>query len=248
MRKLFAALGACALMAALSGSAHAAFVISSAPGPFSGGATNTQGDIAFDGLPTLNLYTGTTNIHTGPVPATYGNAPAMLGGVTFSGGAIIVNNAPGTAAGISATPAGDTTNYMSILGGKSETLTFTGGSKNTFGLYWGSIDAYNEIQFFSGATSVADYFGNTLNAVPPVGSNGDQTSLTTNAYILFTGLSFDKVVLSSSTNSFEFDNVYAASRVGGVPEPSTWAMMVLGFAGIGFMAYRRKSKPALMAV
>jgi len=33
-----------------------------------------------------------------------------------------------------------------------------------------------------------------------------------------------------------------------VPEPSTWAMMILGFAGIGFMAYRRKFKPALMAV
>jgi hypothetical protein len=31
-----------------------------------------------------------------------------------------------------------------------------------------------------------------------------------------------------------------------VLEPSTWAMMLLGFAGIGFMAYRRKSKPALM--
>jgi hypothetical protein len=32
-----------------------------------------------------------------------------------------------------------------------------------------------------------------------------------------------------------------------VPEPSTWAMMILGFAGVGVMAYRRKSKPALMA-
>jgi hypothetical protein len=32
-----------------------------------------------------------------------------------------------------------------------------------------------------------------------------------------------------------------------VPERSTWAMMILGFAAIGFMAYRRKSKPALMA-
>jgi hypothetical protein len=33
--------------------------------------------------------------------------------------------------------------------------------------------------------------------------------------------------------------------VGGVapvPEPSTWAMLILGFAGIGFMAYRRKSQ------
>jgi hypothetical protein len=28
--------------------------------------------------------------------------------------------------------------------------------------------------------------------------------------------------------------------VGAVPERSTWAMMILGFAGVGFMAYRRK--------
>ncbi|MEH2517331.1 hypothetical protein V1279_002904 [Bradyrhizobium sp. AZCC 1610] len=28
--------------------------------------------------------------------------------------------------------------------------------------------------------------------------------------------------------------------VGAVPEPSTWAMMILGFAGVGFLAYRRK--------
>jgi hypothetical protein len=34
--------------------------------------------------------------------------------------------------------------------------------------------------------------------------------------------------------------------VAAVPEPSTWAMMILGFAGIGFMAYRRKHNgPAL---
>jgi len=30
-----------------------------------------------------------------------------------------------------------------------------------------------------------------------------------------------------------------------VPEPSTWAMMILGFAGVGFMAYRRKAKAAM---
>jgi hypothetical protein len=30
------------------------------------------------------------------------------------------------------------------------------------------------------------------------------------------------------------------SAVGGVPEPSTWAMMILGFAAVGFMAYLRK--------
>jgi hypothetical protein len=31
-----------------------------------------------------------------------------------------------------------------------------------------------------------------------------------------------------------------------VPEPATWAMLILGFAGIGFMAYRRKSKPVAL--
>ena len=29
---------------------------------------------------------------------------------------------------------------------------------------------------------------------------------------------------------------------GAVPEPSTWAMMLLGFAGVGFMGYRRKGQ------
>jgi PEP-CTERM motif len=33
----------------------------------------------------------------------------------------------------------------------------------------------------------------------------------------------------------------------GVPEPSTWAMMILGFAGVGFMAYRRRSSAMLAA-
>jgi PEP-CTERM motif len=42
-------------------------------------------------------------------------------------------------------------------------------------------------------------------------------------------------------------NSLALTSVSSVPEPSTWAMLILGFAGIGFMAYRRKSKPALMA-
>jgi hypothetical protein len=35
----------------------------------------------------------------------------------------------------------------------------------------------------------------------------------------------------------DFKDVIAAPPI---PEPSTWAMMILGFAGVGFMAYRRK--------
>jgi hypothetical protein len=32
-----------------------------------------------------------------------------------------------------------------------------------------------------------------------------------------------------------------------VPEPSTWAMMLLGFAGLGLVAYRRRKLPSVIA-
>ncbi len=32
--------------------------------------------------------------------------------------------------------------------------------------------------------------------------------------------------------------------VSAVPEPSTWAMMILGFAGLGFLTYRRNNQAA----
>ena len=40
------------------------------------------------------------------------------------------------------------------------------------------------------------------------------------------------------------EGVYA---VAAVPEPSTWAMMALGFAGVGYMTYRRRKVAALTA-
>jgi len=45
-----------------------------------------------------------------------------------------------------------------------------------------------------------------------------------------------------SSDGQEYDDVmFSVSAVTpAVPEPSTWAMMILGFCGLGFMAYRRK--------
>jgi hypothetical protein len=40
---------------------------------------------------------------------------------------------------------------------------------------------------------------------------------------------------------------FLGEGIGGVPEPSTWAMMILGFAGIGAMAYRRRKSAMLAA-
>jgi PEP-CTERM motif len=44
------------------------------------------------------------------------------------------------------------------------------------------------------------------------------------------------------------DAMMSDSRPIGVPEPSTWAMLVLGFAGLGYAGFRRAAKvPAAFA-
>jgi hypothetical protein len=45
--------------------------------------------------------------------------------------------------------------------------------------------------------------------------------------------------------TFTIDNISDTTIRSAVPEPSTWAMMFLGFAGVGFMAYRRKRKGSI---
>jgi hypothetical protein len=44
-------------------------------------------------------------------------------------------------------------------------------------------------------------------------------------------------------------STFTTESIAAVPEPSTWAMMILGFVGIGFMTYRhRKSALAASAI
>jgi hypothetical protein len=45
--------------------------------------------------------------------------------------------------------------------------------------------------------------------------------------------------LVAGGNDFGIDDLVITA----VPEPSTWAMMILGFAGIGVLAYRRNNRP-----
>ena len=45
-----------------------------------------------------------------------------------------------------------------------------------------------------------------------------------------------------------FALVSDVSLTGGVPEPATWALMGLGFAGLGFAAYRRRATSVSRAI
>ncbi len=53
---------------------------------------------------------------------------------------------------------------------------------------------------------------------------------------------FDSV---TSENRFLYGDVTPAPDVSAAPEPATWAMMLAGFAGLGFVGYRTKRKTGL---
>jgi hypothetical protein len=169
------------------------------------------------------------------------------GGAAFSGSGVVMNNGGQGSLGLYATPFGDPTNYMAILRGGSEDIVYSS-LKNSFGLYWGSVDTYNSLAFYNGNILVATITGGDLG--PSVNPNGGQTDYASNAYVWITALpQFDRVVAASSGNSFEFDNVVAGlapgfpASVAAVPEPSTWAMLLVGFSGLGYAAFRRSKRP-----
>jgi hypothetical protein len=141
-----------------------------------------------------------------------------------------------------AAPSGDGTQYLSVGSFSNPdvtTLLFTPG-QTYFGLLWGSVDAYNTITFLNhdGSTTGLSFTGDQI--LHP--ANGDQgVAGTTYVNFNFTGGTIGGVQFTSTSAAFELDNVAISSAV---PEPSTWAMMILGFMGVGFMAYRRKNTRA----
>jgi hypothetical protein len=71
-------------------------------------------------------------------------------------------------------------------------------------------------------------------------------------WTIFTGT----FVADSTTTKLDFNETVGGNNAGilldainvsAVPEASTWAMMILGFFGVGFMAYRRKG-PAVFRI
>ncbi|SFW26130.1 PEP-CTERM sorting domain-containing protein [Nitrosovibrio sp. Nv17] len=110
-----------------------------------------------------------------------------------------------------------------------------------FGLLWGSVDSYNTLSFYDGDTLLFDFTGLDVNAL----ADGSQEAGGTYYVNINSDLQFNKVVASSSSYSFEFDNVALAYTPvelpqTGVPEPGTLALLGLGaFAGIA--ARRRRA-------
>jgi hypothetical protein len=132
--------------------------------------------------------------------------------------------------------------YFGIVNNSGHTLTSIGLSSSSqpiFGFDGDGIDTYIPVVHLQDPTG----YGGPIASFSSI--SADKKSGTVN---FGTGLAFYNAAGNcTGTCSTYFsleDPVTINTFTPGVPEPATWAMMILGFAGVGFFAYRRKSRSA----
>ncbi|HLZ74292.1 MAG TPA: PEPxxWA-CTERM sorting domain-containing protein [Phenylobacterium sp.] len=165
------------------------------------------------------------------------DSPAAAG-FLVSGGNIIP--APGASC-CDAEPPGDTTSFESVEDSNNPfTVIDTHGALTAISFYMGSPDDYNQVALtINGGLNPI-----VLNGTDIWGGgefHGDQSTGFLVTY-QFAPNTVHSLTFASTSRSFEFDNLAGIS----VPEPATWALMIVGFGAAGAML-RGKRRLALTA-
>jgi hypothetical protein len=186
---------------------------------------------------TLSTVTPGTAPYSGPTPTYDFETTAPV-----SGGLVTT----GSASGIRAQPFGSTGNYWTVgPSDGSPGILDLSSIADIFNVsfLWGSVDAYNLVEFLDmNGNVLASFTGSDI--FNP--ANGNQTDPNLNPVVRFdiTGndvSALNSLRFSSTSNAFETDNF----TINAVPEPATWALMLLGFGAIGFGMRRRRGTGAL---
>jgi PEP-CTERM motif len=142
-------------------------------------------------------------------------------------------------------PSVDATGYVGSGFGSGTGLTGVGSSGNVFPSF--TIDPTNSGSPIYLAALIGDFVNASGVVIGTPFAPGDGPFAVTapsGAVALQLGLNDD--IFSDNTGDLQID-VTGSTVVSGVPEPSTWAMMILGFCGIGAMTYRRRKNAMLAA-
>ncbi len=171
------------------------------------------------------------------------DAPAAPG-FTVSGTAGIYSGAAGLIPGIARPLPGNASLYMSVRRTPLETAIVDAPLLRSLSFDVGSLDPTNLVEFFGPSGLVASFTGAQL-ALPGV-ANGSGTDPNANARFLFDfgATPVNRIVFTSGSNSFEFDNIAA----GVVPEPATWALLIAGFGLVGLALRRRRRDGEVVTV
>jgi len=147
-------------------------------------------------------------------------------------------------------PAGYDNNGYYVVGGTTSSgvasfAQFLGTQAlSSISVYIGSIDSYNQVQLLGQTGNVIDTFsGTTINGAQTTfpGSASLRATFTGNAGTTYYGIRFSN---PTGQGSFEFDNLAFTNAV---PEPATWAMMLVGFGMVGAAARRRRAAGTLVS-
>tara|TARA_R110001583_G_scaffold22536_5_gene84499 strand:- start:1328 stop:2194 length:867 start_codon:yes stop_codon:yes gene_type:complete len=113
-----------------------------------------------------------------------------------------------------------------------------------FGFYWGSVDTYNNFQFFNDTNNTSVAITGQMLLDQLGGQSGNQGSPASNTYVNidFDGFSWNRFVVTSTGIAGEFDNIVTGltTRNKNVPEPMSIAVFGLGLLGLGFANRKRK--------
>ena len=134
--------------------------------------------------------------------------------------------------GYSGTLPNNPTHYLTIPKNASATLFSLNGLTN-FSFYMGSPDTYNNMTFNLVGGGAQVFNGPQIWDGPNFA--GDRTK-GFRVYYDFNGAQVSSIQFESGSDAFEFDGL--AGTV--VPEPDTWALMILGFGGVGAMLRNRR--------
>jgi hypothetical protein len=175
-----------------------------------------------------------------------GDPNAVFAGNVLSFPASVSNSAPPPFSGgsdlccnsSSAIYKADDTNYASVQGNGVSTLKLLSGYLTSFSFYMGSPDTYNTVIFGIAGAPDDVFSGAAIWGGVPAG-NGDRTKGYRVTYN-FNGAKVKTITFKSGSDAFEFDSLAGTSVV---PEPTSWALMILGLGGVG-AALRSRRKLA----